>query len=222
MSFAEPRLLHREIVSNVPNTTEIQRILEVYGYSASVEYAEKTRTYIEMLLRWNNKVALTAVTAPEELVRFHFGESLFGMIAAGMQNGRLADLGSGAGFPGTPIAMAKPGLKVTLVESNGKKAAFLSEIRRELRLNNVIVQHGRAEDVPRGEQFEFVTARALGNHSKWLNGSTGRTVPGGKIALWVNSAAGGEITQCQGWKWAQPAKIPATKDRFVVIGTREV
>lgn len=207
-------------MSALPNTTEIQRILTAYGYTASDGYAEKVRGYVGLLLRWNQKVALTTVTEPEEVVRFHFGESLFGLIAAGVQNGRLADLGSGAGFPGAPIAMAKPDLKVTLVESNGKKAAFLNEIRRELRLENVTVHHGRAEDLAHSEQFEFVTARALGDHRKWLDWSADRLIPGGKVVLWVNSAAAEEIGRVGRWHWAPPTQIPETKDRFVVIGIR--
>ncbi|HTU33511.1 MAG TPA: 16S rRNA (guanine(527)-N(7))-methyltransferase RsmG, partial [Candidatus Acidoferrum sp.] len=166
---------------------DIQRILQTYGYSATQEYGERVRAYIDLLLRWNRKVALTTVTESEEVVRFHFGESLFGMEVAGMKNGRLADLGSGAGFPGAPIAMARPQLTALLIESNGKKAAFLEEIKRELGLNNVAIHRGRAEETERYAEFDFVTARALGEQEKWLEWTTERMRSAGRIVLWVNS-----------------------------------
>lgn len=208
-------------MNTLPSTTEIQRILAVYGYTAGIDYAERTRAYVDLLLRWNRKVALTTVTEPQEVVKFHFGESLFGMITAEVQNGRLADLGSGAGFPGAPIAMAKPAVKVTLVESNGKKAAFLNEVRRELRLQNLTVHHGRAEELAPGDQFEFVTARALGDHQKWLGWSSDRVVLGGKVVFWVSSEPMEEIRRVGHWHWAQTARIPETKDRFVIVGIKE-
>lgn len=208
-------------MNTLPSTTEIQRILAVYGYTAGTDYAERTRAYVDLLLRWNRKVALTTITEPQEVVKFHFGESLFGMITAEVQNGRLADLGSGAGFPGAPIAMAKPVVKVTLVESNGKKAAFLNEVRRELRLENLTVHHGRAEELLPGDQFWFVTARALGDHQKWLGWSSDRVVLGGKVVFWVSSEPMEEIRRVGRWHWAQTARIPETKDRFVIVGIKE-
>jgi 16S rRNA (guanine527-N7)-methyltransferase len=211
----------RKPVNILSNAAAIQRILEIYGYSASVEYVERVRIYAEMLLRWNQKVALTTVTNPEEIVKFHFAESLFGMIAAEIENGRLADLGSGAGFPGVPIALAKPALEVMLVESNGKKAAFLREVRRELRLVNITMCRGRAEEIPMTERFDFVAARALGDHLKWLNWSAERVAQGGKVVLWVNSDTAQDLGRSPGWKWMQPKKIPETKDRLVAVGIRE-
>ncbi|HEX5424652.1 MAG TPA: 16S rRNA (guanine(527)-N(7))-methyltransferase RsmG [Candidatus Acidoferrales bacterium] len=200
---------------------DIQRILLAYGYAATNEYGEIVCAYIELLLRWNRKVALTTVTEPQEVVRFHFGESLFGMAKGGMQNGRLADLGSGAGFPGAPIAIAKPELTAVLMESNGKKAAFLEEVRRELGLKNVTVHHGRAEQVPPTAAFDFVTVRAVGERQRWLEWAAERMTVGARMLLWVNADGAAEAGRASGWKWVERAKIPGTNDRFVVIGERE-
>jgi 16S rRNA (guanine527-N7)-methyltransferase len=110
-------------------------------------------SYLDLLLRWNARINLTAVRSPEQIVTRHFGESLFtarmlssdGQVAAG---DRLVDLGSGAGFPGLPIQLWAPALRVTLVESQYRKATFLREVVRALRLDGVEVFAGRAEDYP--------------------------------------------------------------------------
>ncbi len=198
----------------------IQTTLKQYGYSATPEYAEKVRAYVDLLLRWNRRVALTAIVDPGAIVKFHFGESLFGMITAGMKNGRLADVGTGAGFPGAPIAMARPEIQAVLIESNGKRAAFLAELRRELGLQNVDVYHGRAENVRLTEKFQFVTARALGDHAKWLKWALNRLTDEGRVVFWVGTEGSAEIKNVSGWETASPDKIPGTKDRFVLTATR--
>jgi 16S rRNA (guanine527-N7)-methyltransferase len=198
---------------------EIENTLRTYGFVARAEYCERVRTYIELLLRWNTRVSLTTVTGPGEVVRFHFGESLMGIKAAGIETGRLADVGSGAGFPGVPIAMAIPSLESVLIESNAKKAAFLSEVIRALRLENVSVYKGRAERVPRREKFDFVAARALGRHKDLLEWATGRLNEGGKAILWVSSEGMAEVRGVSGWTWEE-AGIPGTRDRRVAVGSR--
>lgn len=206
------------------NESEIRRTLSVYGYSATAEYCGKVRAYIELLLRWNRKVALTAVTDPTEILRFHFGESLFGMTVARMgdvEKCRLADLGAGAGFPGMPIAIALHAMSVTLIESNGKKAAFLAEVKRELGLGNIWIRKGRAEDVSEAETFEFVTARALGSHEDWLSWSAKRLTQSGRVVLWLSSEGLQKTSRISGWAWADPAKIPGTRGRFVAVGSLE-
>jgi len=116
--------------------------------------------YLDLLVRWNARTNLTAIRSPEEMVRRHFGESLF---AAGHLGDpaptTLLDLGSGAGFPGVPIALLHPEIAVTLAESQNKKATFLREVSRTLGLRNVEVWAGRAEDLPRS--FDTVALRAV-------------------------------------------------------------
>ncbi len=129
--------------------------------------------YLDLLLKWNAHTNLTAIRDPEEIVRRHFGESLF----AGQHLGpceTLLDLGSGAGFPGLPIALLHPNLPVTLAESQNKKATFLREAVRTLALPNVEVWAARAESLPPTRQFHTVTLRAVDNMAAALTAAAPR------------------------------------------------
>jgi 16S rRNA (guanine527-N7)-methyltransferase len=122
--------------------------------------------YLDLLLKWNARTNLTAIRDPEEIVRRHFGESLFTAQHLGMPESppdTLLDLGSGAGFPGLPIALLRPEIHVTLAESQNKKATFLREAVRTLSLQNVEVWPARAETLPLPRQFHTVTLRAVDN-----------------------------------------------------------
>ncbi|MGH8216771.1 MAG: 16S rRNA (guanine(527)-N(7))-methyltransferase RsmG [Rhodanobacteraceae bacterium] len=120
--------------------------------------------YLELLAHWNRAYNLTAVRDPAEMVSRHLLDSL---AALPFLHGRtLADLGSGAGLPGIPLAIARPDLVVTLIESNGKKARFLREAVRALPLPNVTVRETRVQDV--AGPFEIVTARAFASLADML------------------------------------------------------
>ena len=121
-------------------------------------------TYVDLLIRWNARVNLTAIRTPDEIVTRHFGESLFAArhlfpgnpanhprplsSAEAARHPLLVDLGSGAGFPGLPVKIWSPQTAVTLIESNHKKVAFLREVIRELTLMSIDVFPGRAEAFP--------------------------------------------------------------------------
>jgi 16S rRNA (guanine527-N7)-methyltransferase len=120
--------------------------------------------YLALLLRWNRTYNLTAVRDPHEMVTKHLLDSLamhpfVDELAA--RGGRLADLGTGAGLPGIPLAIVKPGLQVTLVESNGKKARFMREAIRQLGLKDARVAESRIEALDEPGAFDAITARAL-------------------------------------------------------------
>ena len=117
--------------------------------------------YLDLILKWNAKLNLTAIRTPEEIVRRHFGESLFAGIHLG-ECSTLLDFGSGAGFPGLPIQILRPDVAVTLAESQGKKAAFLREAVRTLGLATE-VYGGRVEAMPAERRFETVALRAVDN-----------------------------------------------------------
>lgn len=118
--------------------------------------------YLDLLLKWNARTNLTAIRDPEEIVRRHFGESLFAALHLAPQTPTLLDLGSGAGFPGLPIALLSPQIQVTLAESQNKKATFLREVVRSLGLNTEVWAN-RAESLPAGRRFHTVTLRAVDN-----------------------------------------------------------
>jgi 16S rRNA (guanine527-N7)-methyltransferase len=149
-------------------------------------YAETTAslraqlgTYLELLLKWNARVNLTAIRDPKAIVARHFGESLF--VARHLPPcGTLLDFGSGAGFPGLPIQLALPELRVTLAESQGKKAAFLSEVVRVLGLQTE-VWAGRVESMPRGRLFDIVALRAVDDPARAVAEARIRVRTGGAL-----------------------------------------
>ena len=141
--------------------------------------------YLDLLLKWNARTNLTAIREPEEMVQRHFGESLFAGVAIGERIGTeisLLDFGSGAGFPGLPIQLLHPGMKVTLAESQGKKASFLREAVRTLGLKTEIWAD-RVEAMPEVEggarRFEVVTMRAVDDMGRAVVEARRRVKPGG-------------------------------------------
>jgi 16S rRNA (guanine527-N7)-methyltransferase len=198
---------------------DIESVLSEYGVSADQALCRDIRTYTSLLLRWNRRVALTAVTDPMEILRFHFGESLFAASAVPVEDGRLADIGSGAGFPGLPLRMMRPELEVVLIEPNSKKAAFLSEIIRQLNLDHANVFRGRMEEVRAEEPtFDLVTARAVGRHEDLLVWSRAH-LRGGKVVLWLGQEDASAISRSSGWEWTSPLRIPGSIGRYILAGS---
>lgn len=159
----------------VLSEAQIEEALQPFLSPVSPELVQQLSVYLDLLVRWNERTNLTAVRSPEEMVRRHFGESLF----AGQYLGEplpetLLDLGSGAGFPGMPIALQHPSVKVTLAESQNKKATFLREVVRTLGLQNVEVWGGRAEALPATRTFHTVTLRAVDNMAAALEAAVPR------------------------------------------------
>ena len=123
--------------------------------------------YAELLLSWNEKMNLTAITEPDEIISKHFADSLYGLpyLSAG---DRIIDVGTGAGFPGIPLKIARPDLSLTLLDSLNKRLTFLQEVVSSLKLSDVKTVHARAEEgakkpSPLREQFDAATARAVAN-----------------------------------------------------------
>ncbi len=137
--------------------------------------------YLDLLLKWNARTNLTAIREPEEIVKRHFGESLFA--ARHMTVGKnLLDFGSGAGFPGLPIQLLHPELAVTLAESQNKKATFLREVVRTLGLKTE-VWSARVETMPESRRFDSVALRAVDHMEIALPAAIDRIVEGGQLVL---------------------------------------
>jgi 16S rRNA (guanine527-N7)-methyltransferase len=199
----------------------IERVLRTYGVSAAPLLCDQIRVYIDLLLRWNQKTSLTSVTDPIEILRFHFGESLLAVSTVPIRYGRLADVGSGAGFPAVPIRMVSQGLNVILIESNQKKATFLMEIVRALELDNIDMRRSRMESVSLHEaKVDFITARALGIGDDFLEWAHHSLNPGGSAVLWLGTTDASEISTKVGWKWADPIRIPASDRRVILHGSK--
>ena len=199
---------------------EVKEALSPYGVALNDIAADRIRAYVAILLHWNRSISLTTVTDPGEILRFHFGESLFACAEVNHEKSRLADVGSGAGFPGLPLAIVSPGLGVTLIESNTRKCAFLSEVARELRLDTVKVFRGRMEDYrSESEPLSYVTARAVGNHRRLLAWTRRHVGSGGKILLWLGETDSREISMDADWRWEPAKRIPGSERRYLLVGT---
>lgn len=139
--------------------------LAALGLDLPGDVRDRLVDYVELLTRWNAAYNLTAVRDPGDMVARHLLDSL--AIAPYVSGESLADLGSGAGLPGIPLALLQPDRQFTLVDSNGKKARFLREAVRALKLGHVRVFEGRVQDVP--GQFDCITARAFATLADMLN-----------------------------------------------------
>lgn len=199
----------------------ITEILAEYGVAPDFGLFYQIRTYIALLLKWNSKISLTAVTDPLDICKLHFGESIFAAHAVPMREGRLADFGTGAGFPGLPLRMASPAFELTLIESNAKKAAFLSEVVRGLELDGVEVFRGRMEHHRPDKPYDWITARALGQHDDLLLWSRENLDASGKVVLWLGEDVVNRISQTSDWEWRFPILIPGSKRRFLLVGSRK-
>jgi 16S rRNA (guanine527-N7)-methyltransferase len=208
-----PELLHDNTISDT---------LSAYGVATSPASANSIRVYISMLLRWNGKISLTTVVDPTEILKFHFGESLFAISKVPISHGRLADVGSGAGFPGLPIAMFLSDLEVVLIESNLKKATFLSEVIRELKIVNVSVRRERVEEITENSDFTFVTARALGQNDQLLRWSSRSLKSKGKVVLWLGEADAASVSNTKGWQWTNKIPIPESERRVLLVGAPQL
>ena len=166
--------------------SEDRQITDIKYLTAQLE------VFLDLLVRWNARTNLTAIRDPEAMVTRHFGESLFAARALSPRlkpSATLLDFGSGAGFPGLPIQLYRPDLKVTLAESQGKKASFLREAIRTLGLNTE-VWSARVEAMPTGKTFDCVTLRAVDNMDAALPAAINRaSIPG-----WIAILAGAEPT----------------------------
>jgi 16S rRNA (guanine527-N7)-methyltransferase len=192
-----------------------------YRVSVTALLCDQIRVYVDLLLRWNLKTSLTTVTDSAEILRFHFGESLLAVSAVPIRHGRLADVGSGAGFPAVPIRMVSEQLNLILIESNQKKATFLAEIVRELHLKDVEVRRCRMEDTQlEDEDIDFVTARALGIDDTFLNWSCRNLNRDGSVVLWLGAADASDISTRKAWNWADPIRIPQSDRRVILRGAK--
>ncbi len=141
---------------------ELRRESEARSVILTDNMTDRLFRYGKLLQEWNEKMNLTAITDPEEVYEKHFLDSVIPLSQAGI-SGRVADVGTGAGFPGLVWAVVREDLDVTLIEPTGKRCTFLKAVIKELGLNNVSVENSRAEDyaADHRETFDAVTARAV-------------------------------------------------------------
>ena len=167
-------------------------------------HAPALRAYLALLDRWNRTYNLTAIRDPREMVSKHLLDSLAmhaSVDAIAAAGGSLADLGTGAGLPGIPLAIVKPGLQVALVESNGKKARFMREAVRTLGLANARVVESRIEAFDAPGAFDAITARALATLPLILELGGHLLKPGGVLLAMKGMLPADEIAALPaGWR----------------------
>ena len=204
------------------DTANIARLLQPFIQLDEMRLAAISK-YIDLLLKWNARINLTAIRAPEEIVERHFGESLFAakhLLAQGTIKTTI-DLGSGAGFPGVPFALLAPEVEVTLIESNQKKSTFLKELIYLLGLRNVKVFSGRAESY--SQSADAVMLRAVEKFDQVLPLALRLVSAGGRLALLIGSAQI-DLTKnlVREVLWQEPLAIPSGHSRYLLIGTKIV
>lgn len=184
--------------------------------------------YIDILIRWNARINLTAIRDPQEIVTRHFGESLFAArhlfprpsvssVRSVVKDLELADLGSGAGFPGLPIKLWAPHISVTLIESNHKKATFLREVARALTLTDINIQTARAESLT-PHSFDVVTLRAVERFETTLPVAANLLRPAGRLALLIGARQEDQARlTLPSLFWSSPIPIPNSRTRVLLL-----
>ncbi|HEX5235662.1 MAG TPA: 16S rRNA (guanine(527)-N(7))-methyltransferase RsmG [Silvibacterium sp.] len=177
-------------------------------------------TYLELLLKWNARLNLTAIREREAILGRHFVECIqcaqaLPELPAGAT---LLDYGSGAGLPGIPIAICHPEIRVTLADSQGKKAAFLREVARSLGLNSEIFD-GRIEEMSAERRFDVVTLRAVDRMAEACREALFRIVPGGWMVLLVTRAVAVRLpTAFPEVEWERSIAISGSETGEIVFG----
>ena len=239
------------------DTARIAALLQPFlAHPLRPETLSKISTYIDLLLRWNARINLTAVRDADNIVTRHFGESLFlarhffpehipphaPAISVGRtllsakpslhparfsKSGevRVLDIGSGAGFPALPLKIWAPAIHLTLIESNHKKAAFLREVARALRLTDINVMTDRAETLasrlgPDFRPADLVTLRAVEHFASILPLAARFLAPSGHLALLVGASQVPTLPSlAPGLCWAPPIAVPNSSARVLSIGS---
>lgn len=199
---------------------EISRALSPYvGRAVSDSQLITIAKYLELLKKWNQTVPLTSIEEDTEVVARHLGESMFAASLVPLDSGRLADVGSGAGFPGFPLKIASPELHITLIEPNIKKCAFLREVQGSLGMSGVEVVRSRYEDfAATTDSFDFVCSRALGGYRRLLQWSKSVLKAKGCVILWLGIEDSNLMARTKGWNWELPVSIPESRRRVILIG----
>lgn len=204
-----------------PSLAVIRRALEEFSLPAYDDQVLQIQQYIKLLLTWNEKISLSAIQDPLEILYRHFCEGMYAAISVPIERGRLADVGSGGGFPGLPLKIVRSSLEVFLVESNLKKATFLAEVIRELGLTGVQVLVRRYEEL--GEELaplDYACSRALGEFEQFLAWAGSKQIATKEVILWIGGRDLEQIKKIPDWKWRAPIQVPHSLQRVLLVGSK--
>lgn len=253
-SFEAPEASVFALQSTRMDATRIADLLHPFvGAVDNQPLIENISTYIDILLRWNQRINLTAIRDPEQIVTRHFGESLFAarMLLPGSRKSsghqergghdvsraahdqrttvmvsdndkdrvEVADVGSGAGFPGIPLKLWAPEISLTLIESNHKKATFLRELTRAITLTDINIQGVRVETLPPAS-FDLVTLRAVERFETVVPTAARLVQSAGRLALLIGAR---QLERAHALEpqlsWSTPIPIPLSDSRILAIAT---
>jgi len=209
--------------SDPPSAAAIARAAKEFRLQLDDKQVQQIQQYTSMLMAWNDKVNLTAIRDPLEILYRHFCESMYGSVLLPVGKCRLADVGSGGGFPGLPLKIIRPDLEVFLIESNLKKATFLAEVIRELGLAETRVLVRRFEELHEEvAPLDFVCSRALGDFAGFLEWAASPQVGAKHVLLWLGGRDLEQVQALPGWTWEETAAMPHSLQRFLLCGSRAV
>ena len=174
--------------------------------------------YLGLLEKWNKTYNLTAIHEPERMLTHHLLDSL--IIAPQVGAGPLLDVGSGAGLPGIPLAIARPGLKVTLLDASQKKCGFMRQAAIDLKLTNVTVVHARVEDFRPADGFPRVVSRAFSDLSEFARLTRHLLAAGGEWLAMKGLYPNEEIAQLKGARVTRDValRVPGLDaDRHLIV-----
>lgn len=200
-----------------PIATRLNELLQAAGLKPlESDTAERFAAYVVLLLRWNARMNLTAIRDEEGILSRHFVESIAAARALPAGIATLLDFGSGAGFPGIPIALCRPEIAVTLAESQGKKAAFLQEAVRSLHLS-ARVHSARAEELE--TCFDCVVLRAVDRMTTAVQAALRLVAPGGWLAVMTTKAESESVLKLCGaeFSWSGAILHPGSEQRVLLV-----
>ena len=205
-------------------TNDILRLLQPFGLQLKMGQVETIQVYLTLLIKWNQKINLTAIRSEADCITRHFGESLY-LSTKEKLSGRMVDVRSGAGFPGLALKIACPDLSGTLLEPSSKKRAFLKEIVRQCNFCDVRISPLRGEDFFVGDErqnVDIVTVRGLRHHEEIAAMSKNLLVSSGRLCLWLTRTRAEDLARkVQGYRWKSPLALPLTRERVILVGERE-
>jgi 16S rRNA (guanine527-N7)-methyltransferase len=202
--------------------TTIRKALGEFQVSVDETQVLLIQKYIKILLHWNEKLNLTAIRDPLEILYRHFCECMYAAVAVPGEFGRLADIGSGAGFPGIPMKLLRPEIELFLVESNIKKGTFLAEIIRELELTNARVLISRYEELSEElAPLDYVCSRAVGEFGPFLQWAASDRLSARRTLLWIGGRDLDEVRKSPDWEWQEPISVPQSLRRYLLVGEKK-
>jgi 16S rRNA (guanine527-N7)-methyltransferase len=201
----------------------IRKALGEFQIAVTDSQVLQIQQYMNVLRTWNEKINLTSIRDPLEILNRHFCECMYAASTVPVEDGRLADVGSGAGFPGLPLKIIRPELQVFLIESNVKKATFLAEVIRDLGLAGARVLVSRYEELAEEvAPLDFVCSRALGEFASFLEWAHSEKIAAKQVILWIGARDLPEIHRIQTWEWREPIAVPHSLRRLLLVGARRI